>query len=149
MKRAHLIVAATALWASAALAQGGPARSPKLVACEAQAAGKQLVGYARELFVSECASASAPARAVAKPAVGTAAAAAPGKGELDRSNEQRRREMDEQHDRWTKSANRAMGSICAGCGKVEGARPATAKRRAPRRRHPDSDDGGAYESRDD
>jgi hypothetical protein len=88
-----------------------------------------------------------PAR-TAPPAAG-AAAAVPAKGELDRSNEQRRREMDQQHDRWTKSANQAMGSICAGCGKVEAGRPAPAKRRAPRRAPRDPDDDAGYAPRDD
>ena len=84
----------------------------------------------------------------AKPVAG-ATAAVPAKGELDRSNEQRRREMDQQHERWTKSANQAMGSICAGCGKVEAGRPAPARRRAPRRAPRDPDDDAGYAPRDD
>ena len=129
---ARVAVVAAALAATAAAAQDtrpaqAPAGAPARPAAVPAVPASTPAGPARTTTVVPARAATAgPARS---------ATAVPAASADTRTNEQRRDEMDKQHERWNSTARRAIGSICAGCGgaKASPQRRAKSPRAATRR----------------
>jgi hypothetical protein len=106
-----------------------PAKAPepdRLYTCDTEASGKDLRGYARGLFISECLSKGTPGTAEDKPKGAEMIAAKPMAGASNVEQGQATKPtadasrsaqvQDEQFRRWSRAAERATRSICVGCG---------------------------------
>src|SRR3954447_27079320 len=93
---------------------------------DTEASGKDLRGYARGLFISECLSKGTPGTAEDKPKGAEMIAAKPMAGASNVEQGQATKPtadasrsaqvQDEQFRRWSRAAERATRSICVGCG---------------------------------
>jgi hypothetical protein len=124
------LLAALALAAAPASAQQGRGTQPSserqalVNQCDADAGAKKLSGTARGSFISDC--------LARKPPAGEASAGAGRPSHRDdASNAQQKDIQDAQFRKWSSVADRAMKSICVGCGQGAAARPTRARRRAP------------------
>ena len=124
------LLAALAIVASPVSAQQRPTAQPTaereamIKQCDSEASAKKLSGAARGSFVSEC--------LARKPAAAQESATKAAAPKDDASNLRQKELQDAQHRKWNSSAERAMRSICAGCGQGGAApRPRKARRAAP------------------